>query len=337
MKKRGRGVACMFYPIGSTGKPNPGSAFVKVNHDGTAAVFVGAVDEGQGSTTALAQLVAEELGIEFEDVRMITADTELTPYDQGTGACRVTYVVGNAVKRTAAKAKKLLLEAAAYKFKLANTDSLVAEKGTIYLKDFPQKGLTIAEAAWTSERELGKPVIAAESYAPNLIGLDGDGQGKPYQTHVFATQIAEVEVDTETGEVDIIKLAAVHDCGKAINPGMVEGQIEGGVVMGVGYALMEELIQVNGDVLNKSFVDYAIPTAVDAPGEIVTGIIEYPEEGGPFGAKGVGEPTQLPTAPAIINAIYDAVGVRIYDLPATPQKILLALKSLPEQRIGTNL
>lgn len=150
------------------------------------------------------------------------------------------------------------------------------------------------------------------------------GQGTPFENYVFATQIAEVEVDDETGEVDVLKVIAVHDCGTPINPMLVEGQIEGGISMGLGYALLEELVVENGKVENPNFVDYVLPTAMDMP-EIEISLIENPDPLGPFGAKGIGEPATVPTAPAIINAIYDAVGVRIRELPVTPQKILNAL------------
>jgi len=329
MKKKGKGIACMYYPIGSTGKPNASGAYIKMHNDGTVVVSIGAVDEGQGSTTAMAQIVAEELGIDFDQIRMITADTELTPFDYGTGACRVTYVQGNAVKKTAEVVKKMLQAAAAAKLNVANPDRLVLKGGKIMLDGFSERNMLISEAAFYSERVLGKPVMAAESFTPATFPIDPEtGHGRPYETYAFATQIAEVEVDTETGEVEVLKLIAVHDCGKAINPMFVEGQIEGGVVMGLGYALMEDLKEdgTNGGVINNSFVDYYLPTAADIPRELTVDYVEQVEKNGPFGAKGMAEPTQLPTAPAVINAIYDAIGVRIYDLPATPEKVLLALK-----------
>ena len=151
------------------------------------------------------------------------------------------------------------------------------------------------------------------------------GHGKPYGAYVFATQIAEVEVDTETGEFEVLKITAVHDCGQAINPMFVEGQIEGGVAMGLGFGTMEEMVVEQGRVRNPQFTDYIMPTALDVP-QIVTRIVERPEPSGPFGAKGIGEPALLPTAPAIVNAIQNAVGVRIRSLPATPEKILTALE-----------
>ncbi|MDI6707352.1 MAG: molybdopterin-dependent oxidoreductase [Bacillota bacterium] len=329
MKRKGKGIACMIYPMDPSGKSSSSAAVVKVNHDGTAVVFIGAPDLGQGSTTVLAQIAAEELGIRFEEVRMIVADSELTPYDEATGASRVTYIVGNAVKRAASKARQILLEAAARKLNIIDAEKLVAEKGIIYFDGYSHLNISIADAAWASEREFGKPIVAADSFGTVGIGLDPEtGQGKVFEKHIFATQIAEVEVDTETGQVEILKVVAVHDCGRAINPLLVEGQIEGGVSMGIGYALMEEMIEDDetGELLNNSFVDYHLPTAMDMPKDLVVGIVECPDKDGPFGALGIGEPTPCPTAPAIINAIYDAVGVKIRDLPATPEKVLKAIK-----------
>jgi len=324
----------MIYPMDPSGTSSSSAAVVKVNHDGTVVVYVGSPDLGQGSTTVLAQIAAEELGVKFEDVRMIVADSELTPYDECTGASRVTYIVGNAVKRAASKAKRILFEAAARKLDIIDAEKLVAKKGLIYLDGYPQLNISIGDAALASERVFGKPIVAADSFGTVGVGLDPEtGQGKVFEKHIYGTQIAEVEVDTETGKVDILKIVAVHDCGLAINPMLVEGQIEGGVSMGIGYALMEEMIEdkETGKLLNDSFVDYYIPTALDMPKDFVVGIVECPDKDGPFGALGIGEPTPCPTAPAIINAIYDAVGVTIRDLPATPEKVLKAIKEKEEK------
>ncbi|MGE5263131.1 MAG: xanthine dehydrogenase family protein molybdopterin-binding subunit [Acidobacteriota bacterium] len=327
MIKRGKGIACMVYPIGFTSYPNPSSAFVKVHPDGTAVVLTGATDVGQGSTTVLAQIAAEELGIAFEDVTLVTGDTERTPYDLGSVASRVTYIAGNAVQRAAAEAKKILLDVAADMLDAIGPEELAAGGGQIYVRDRPERKVTIAAVAKEANLGKGRPPIGDASYNPKTTFLDPEtGHGTPYETYVFATQIAEVEVDTETGEVRVLRIAAAHDCGKAINPMMVEGQIEGGISMGLGYGLLEEIVQENGVVKNPQFTDYILPTALDMPSDIQVAIVEDPVDTGPFGAKGVGEPSLIPTAPAIINAIYDAVGVRIRDLPATPSKILAALR-----------
>jgi len=324
MKKRGKGIAAMFYPIGFTSYPNPGAAFLKVNQDGTANLYIGTADIGQGSTTVLAQIAAEELGVDYDQVTVVAADTKLTPFDLGTVASRVTYIVGNAVQRAAAQAKQILYEVAAEDLNVSPS-GLASSHGYIYVSGLPERRVELSTVAQKAYMQKGRPPIGAGTFNPVTTMLDQEtGHGKPYGTYVFGAQIAEVEVDTETGEVEIVKITAVRESGRALNPLLAEGQVEGGVAMGVGYALIEEMVVEQGRVKNPQLVDYVIPTALDVP-EIVTSIVERPDPTGPFGAKGIGEPSLLPTAPAIVNAIQDAVGVRIRDLPATPEKILKAL------------
>lgn len=326
MKKRGKGVACMVYPIGFTSYPNPSTAFVKVNQDGTAVIFTGTTDVGQGSTTALAQIAADELGISYESVTMVTGDTERTPYDLGSVASRVTYIGGNAVKLAAAEAKRTLLEVAEDMLEVSLEDLEVGD-GHVYVRGFPEKRVPIADVAREATATRGRPPMGSGTYNPETTFLDPEtGQGKPYEEYVYATQIAEVEVDTETGEVEVLRIVAAHDCGRAVNPMLLEGQIEGGVAMGLGYGLLEEIVLVDGEVQNPQFTDYVLPTALDVPA-IEVAIVEKPAPKGPFGAKGVAEASLLPTAPAIVNAIYDAVGVRIRELPVTPEKIVAGLKA----------
>lgn len=330
MKKRGKGIAAMFYPVGGTSYANAGSAFIKVNADGTAVLYIGATDIGQGSVTAMAQIAAEELGIEFANIAVVSSDTKLTPFDFGPRASRTTYIVGNAVQKAAAEAKQILLEVAAEALQVT-PGGLGAQDGYIYVLGFPERRITIREVADRAQNIKGRPVLGTGSFNPVTTYLDKEtGHGKPFGAYVFATQIAEVEVDTETGEVELLKITAVHDCGKAINPMLVEGQIEGGVAMGIGFGLMEEMVVDHGRVKNPQMTDYIVPTAMDVP-TIVTSIVERPEPTGAFGAKGIGEPSLLPTAPAIVNAIQDAVGVRLRDLPVTPEKVL---KALEEQSQG---
>lgn len=315
----------MYYPLGFTSYPNPSGAFVKYNPDGSAIVLTGAQDIGQGSATVLAQIAAETLGIPYERVTLLYGDTQAVPMDAGSVASRVTYIAGNAIKKACEQAKATLLEVAAEMMGVLAHGLEVAD-GYVYLKDFPEKRLPISDVARTAEVSKGRPCQGEATYNPATTLLDKEtGHGRPYETFVYAAQVAEVEVDTETGEVEILKMYAVHDCGKAINPMMVEGQIEGGIAMGIGYALMEKMEFDNGRVVNPQFANYILPTALDVP-PIECGIVEVPEPKGPFGAKGIGEPSLLPTAPAIVNAIYDAVGVRIRDLPATPEKILAELE-----------
>jgi CO/xanthine dehydrogenase Mo-binding subunit len=321
------GIATMFYPVGVSALPNPSAAFVKINSDGSAVVYIGAADVGQGSSTVMVQIASEILGIPYDMVSIVKGDTKYGPYDQGTVASRVTYVLGNAVMSAAIAAREPLFRIASEEFRIA-TDSLVAENGYVYVKNYPEKKLAIADLARIAYVLRGWIPVGAGSYTPPVTPLDPvTGHGKPFPAYVYATQIAEVEVDTETGYYDVIDLIAVHDCGKAINPMLVEGQIEGGISNGIGYAMCEEMVMKLGKVMNPQFTDYIMPTALDMPA-ITVDLVERPEPTGPFGAKGVGEPSLMPTAPAIINAIEDAVGVKIRELPLTPEKLFNAIQKI---------
>ncbi len=326
MKHTGRGIACMWYPIGFTVAANPSAAMVKVNEDGTATVVTGTVEIGQGSLTALGQIAAQELGLAADDVLVVAGDTDTTPMDTGPIASRTTFVTGEAVRRAAHAAKRVLFETAAPILGVPVSD-LEAADHQIRVKAFPQHKLAIREVASRALIREGTPPIGVGSFNPPTVAMDPDtGQGKPFAAYVYATQIAEVVVDDETGEVEVIRICAAHDSGTAINPALIEGQIEGGIAMGVGMALHEEiLLDDDGRQLNPNLTDYIIPTTLDMP-RIEVDIIETHDPVGPFGAKGVGEPTLVPTAAAIANAIFDAVGVRITDLPATSEKVLMALK-----------
>jgi CO/xanthine dehydrogenase Mo-binding subunit len=327
MKKRGTGIATMFYPVGVSALPNPSAAFVRINSDGSAFVYIGAADVGQGSSTVMIQIAAETLGIPFERVTLIKGDTKYGPYDQGTVASRVTYVLGNAVREASIAAREVLYRIACEEFRIT-PDALVAENGYVYVKTFPEKKLSIIDLARVAYTLRGWMPVGAGSYTPPVTPLDPvTGHGKPFPTYVYATQIAEVEVDTETGYYDVLRIIAVHDCGRAINPLLVEGQIEGGISNGVGYAMSEEMVMKDGKVMNAQFTDYIMPTALDMP-EIIVDIVERAEPTGPFGAKGVGEPSLMPTAPAIINAVENAVGVKIRELPLTPEKLFNAMREI---------
>jgi CO/xanthine dehydrogenase Mo-binding subunit len=334
MKRRGRGIACMWYPIGFTVSANPSAATVKVNEDGTATVLTGTVETGQGSLTVLGQIAAEALGIATDDVHVVSADTDTTPMDTGAIASRTTYVTGNAIWLAAETAKAILFEAAAPILGV-KVSQLEAKDRKIQVKSFPQRNVSIGEVAHRSQVVLGQPAIGSASWNPPTVAMDPDtGQGKPFATYVYATQIAEVDVDDETGEVEVLRIAAAHDCGTAINPMLVEGQVEGGISMGVGMALQEEMLfDANGRHINPNLTNYIMPTSLDMP-EITVDIVQDFDPTGPFGAKGVGEPTAVPTAAAILNAIHDAVGVRVASLPATSEKILAAIKAsrAPEQK-----
>ncbi len=243
----------------------------------------------------------------------------------------MTYIVGNAVKQAAWQAKQILLETAEEMLEVSSVD-LEVRDGIISVRGFPERNIPLSDVARQATLINGRPPMGSGSYNPETTFLDPEtGRGKPFEEYVYATQIAEVEVDTETGEVEVLQIAAAHDCGKAINPMLLEGQIEGGVAMGLGYGLLEEMVLEGGEVQNPQLTDYVLPTAMDVPAMTLS-IVEQPAPKGPFGAKGVAEASLLPTAPAIINAIYDAVGVRIRELPATAEKILAALKAMQDQQ-----
>lgn len=324
MKKRGRGMACMWYPIGFMVKSNPSAATIKLNEDGTAILLTGTVETGQGSLTVLSQIAAEELGIRPQDVSVVSADTDTTPMDTGAIASRTTYVTGNAVRQAAVELKQMVFDVAGRMLGV-QPDQLEVKDGRIQVVGFPQKGLTMGEVTFNSQVVLGRPLQASGSYNPPTAPLDPEtGQGKPFNTYVYATQIAEVEVDTETGQVDVLRIVAAHDCGTAVNPMLVEGQVQGGIAMGIGFALSEEILYEEGRPINPSLTNYVAPTSMDVP-DVDVVIVDNYEPTGPFGAKGVGEPTLVPTAAAICNAIFDAVGVRIHTLPATPERVLEAM------------
>ena len=309
IKKRGIGLAVGRHASGSKPfVPEVSGAFVKLNVDGTVNIITGASEIGQGLKTVLAQIGAEAIGASFEDIAIIDTNTASAPYDLGTYGSRDTFIVGGAVKAAAEDAKRKLLELAA---KLLKVDSKVLDvkNGRVSVKGSPEKGMMVAEVL--------------RSVSP-LYSILGEAYYEPRgNAPAFAAQFAEVEVDTETGVIKVIKLVAAHDVGRAINPMLLEGQIEGGLMMGIGYSLCEEQLLNNetGMTLNPNFTDYKILTAHDMP-EIVAIIVESIEPNGPFGAKGIGEMTCVPTAAAIANAVKDAAGIRIKELPMTPEKIL---------------
>jgi nicotinate dehydrogenase medium molybdopterin subunit len=327
VRRRGRGIGCMWYPIGFTVAANPSAACVKVNEDGTATLLTGTVETGQGALTVLAQIAAEELGIATDDVHVVSGDTDATPMDTGAIASRTTYVTGNAVRLAAAQAKAVLFDVAAGMLGVV-AGELEARDRKIQVKAYPLRGLAIADVARQAQLVAGRPAIGSASWNPPTVPLDPEtSQGKPFSTYVYATQIAEVEVDDETGEVEVLRIAAAHDCGTPINPMLVEGQVEGGIAMGLGFALQEEILFDDaGRQLNPSLTNYIVPTSLDMP-QIEVDLVESYDPTGPFGAKGVGEPTSVPTAAAILNAICDAVGVRLTSLPATAERVLAAIRA----------
>jgi carbon-monoxide dehydrogenase large subunit len=314
---RGVGIACEYK---ATKTPSGSAAFVKVEQDGSASIITSAVEVGQGVKTILAQIVSEELGVPVQRINVTTPDTDYTPFDASTTASRATFHMGNAVRLAAKDAKEQLLALAAPVLGVDAKD-LEAINGEIRAKGTGRK-ISIAEAI-KSRYKAGQTVLGRGSYYPEIQGTMFSARSVFY---MYGTQAVELEVDPETGKITILKVAAAHDVGKAINPMACEGQIEGGVVQGIGTAIFEEVkYDDGGRMLNPNFRDYRVPTAADAP-EIAPIIVEAAHEEGPFGAKGIGEMTLVSTPTAIGNAIFNATGIRIKDLPITQEKMFDLLK-----------
>ncbi len=330
-RNHGFGLACMIYTCGTGGRHDYSSAVVRMNEDGTVGLMVGAPDVGQGCRTTLAQICAQELGIRYEDVWVDQPDTDHSPVDLfGANASRITYITGNAVKSAAAEAKKRLLEGASEKWEAAIQDLLIVDS-QIYVKGVSKPLGGIKDLVMEMHRPLGQTIVTSGTYHTPGEPIDEEtGQSQFIPVYTFATQLAEVEVDPETGLVSVLNVWSAHDVGKTVNPVNVEGQVEGGVQMGLGFALSEEIVRDQGHTLNASFRDYKMFTAMDMP-RIIPIIVEVPEPLGPYGARGVAESTTIPTAAAIANAVANAIGVRIKELPLSPERVLAAIKKKSER------
>ena len=324
--KRGRGVASLWYGIGfGAGIPDRGNAIVEVLPDGTVKVFVSTVDYGQGSTTIFSQIAAETLGVTVEKVTMITGDSHTTPNCGSSVATRQTFITGNAIKNTCDMLAKDIREVAALLLE-TSPDSVRMSNDKVWTADQPERTFSASDvfAAFLTH---GKPLrregwFKGEQYTQPLDPITG--QGNAYHPIAYGTQIAEVTVDTKTGTVKVDRIIACHYIGRALNPQAVRGQIIGGISMGWGYALSEDSLSVEGRIEAANFGKYRLMRTVDTPKHDVI-LLEDPEPTGPYGAIGIGEPPTVATAPAITNAICDAIGHRITKLPATPDKILAAL------------
>lgn len=318
MKKRGIGVGCMYYGLGyGFSRQDVSAATIEICEDGSVIVRSGEVDYGQGSDTIFCQIVAEELGIKYNEIMLITADTLTTPNAGPTSASRVTYVTGMAMLK-AARALRRTMKSLAEKILAA--EDLVFTGGNVYSASNPDKTISFKELSRRCHLA-GLPIVETAWHDNTTMDVDPEtGQGDAYSAYSYAAQLAEVEVDTDTGQVEVLRVVAAHDVGKAINPSNVEAQIEGGVVMGIGYALMEEIKQNGGFLETGSLDEYMLPTSLETPA-IEPHIIEIPVSRGPYGAKGVGEPASIPTAPAILSAISNALGIRITELPASLENL----------------
>jgi len=314
-KRRGIGVAGMWYGCGNTALPNPSTIKVGLHRDGRIVLFQGAVDIGQGANTVMVQICADALEMDMAVVSYVGADTDMTPDAGKTSASRQTFVSGNATFEASRRLRAALL-----------TLADASEDGRLELRD---ERLVVHDQGETKTFDLGGVAaddagfvaLAEATYDPPTTPLDSNGQGNPYAIFGFGAQLAELEIDSSVGTVELLRITAAHDVGRAVNPTLVEGQIEGGIAQGIGMALMEEYLPGR----NENLHDYLIPTFGDVP-EVVNILIESNDPLGPYGAKGIGEHTLIPTAPAILNAIRDAAGSPVRDLPATPARVLAAVR-----------
>lgn len=333
MKKRGVGMATVMFGFGyGEGFPDHSVAAIKIKPDGRIELKTALADVGQGAHTLVCQIAGEILAVPIHQIDLVSGDTAVMRNAGSTSATRQTYFTGNAVKNAAETLKSRIYDLAVRV--LGRTyPELYIENARIIPHGHLDEALTYAELARIAA-EKGEGLEAEAAFFPMTTAPDEKGQGeKVYVAYTFVTQIVEVEVDTDTGEVELLRVVTAPDVGQAIHPQNVEGQIEGGTVMGLGMALMEKVyFNEEGYLVNHDLSTYLIPTAMDVPG-METVLVEAEEPSGPFGAKGIGEPACIAAAPAVINAIYHACGVRIKDLPATPEKILRELKKKSQQVI----
>jgi aldehyde oxidoreductase len=309
--RRGVGVACMWYGIGNTSLSNPSEMVIGITRAGRIFLYSGAVDIGQGSNTIMLQIAADALGVPVDSIDLVTGDTDLTRDAGKTSASRQTFVSGNAARLAGGALRAEILRRVN-----AGPGAIIrVGDGKICVGD-----VTLDIGSMPANAH-GLVLCGEGRFDPPTTPLDADGQGSPYASYAFAAQAALVEVDIELGTVRCLRIVAAHDVGRAINPQQVEGQIHGGIAQGLGLALMEEFVPGRTDNLH----DYLIPTIGDIP-PIETILIERPDPFGPYGAKGVGEPALIATAPAILNAIAAATGVRLTQVPATPDRVRAALR-----------
>jgi len=313
----------MWYGCGNTSLPNPSTIRVGLKPDGRIALHQGAVDIGQGSNTIVTQICADALHVPIDRFDLVSGDTAISPDSGKTSASRQTFVTGKAAYLAGTSLRKAIIALAQ-----------VPDSAEVTLGD----GFLLVRSVDTSTRialstlpldNYGYVLTAEGTFDPPTSPLDENGQGKPYAVYGFGAHMAEVLVDVDLGTVQVTKITAAHDVGRAINPTLVEGQIEGGAAQGLGMALMEEFVPGKGENLH----DYLIPTVGDIP-LIESILIEDPSPIGPYGAKGIGEQAVIPTAPAILNAIHDATGVRVKRLPATPDRLRAAIVAHKETARG---
>jgi len=321
---RGAGVACAMKAVLT---PSISGAVVEMSSDASVTVLSSTVEMGQGSETILAQIAAEELTVPVEHVQVVQPDTQVTPYDTITAGSRSTYHMGNAVRLAAREVRRQLLAAAADRLE-AHPDDLDLADGGVVVRGVPDRTLSIPDVFIARFGSRGTTMVGEAIFQTRAAPADPEtGQSERTTEHWFPTAAgAQVEVDRATGRVRVVKLVVAADVGRAIHPRHCRQQIAGAALMGLSHALFEQMVLDQGQVVNGTLLDYQVPSTLDLPDEIVPVVVEVPHPGGPFGAKGVGETGLLAVAPAVANAVAAAVGVRLRDLPLTPERVLGALR-----------
>ncbi|MBI2217550.1 MAG: molybdopterin-dependent oxidoreductase [Candidatus Rokubacteria bacterium] len=325
--QRGVGYAGMFHVGGGARiyRSDGCGAIVKVDDFGTVSLITGATEIGQGSETVLAMIVAETLGVPLERVTVVNSDTAVKPWDVGAHASRTTFIAGNAARLAAEKVRADVLRLAAEQLD-EPVEHLDVKRGDVFVTSDPRRRLPYDRVVRSGHlRPGGRPLVAEAFYDPPTAMLDKDLHGNVSATYGFAAQAVMLDVDPATGAVKVQRIVSAHDVGRALNPLAAEGQIHGGIHMGLGYALSERLVVEDGHVLTSSFMDYAVFKAEDMP-ETIVKLIETVDQEGPFGAKGLGESGVIPVSAAVANAVKDAIGVRFTELPITPARIHAALR-----------
>lgn len=314
------GAGTRYYKFNST------DAYVKIGRDGTVFLTTPVADVGQGTRTAMVQIAAEELGVGVDDIVLLLDDTDTIPYDLGAFGSRETVICGNAVKLAAMQAREEILQFAEG---ILDTEAsaLTIQNGLIRDRENENISIPFPDAIERIFRS-GTTISTIGHFIDTTLPTDENlatGTGPLFPSYSFGAIMVEVEIDITTGQITVMRVVGAYDIGQLINPTLVEGQIEGAVVQGLGFALTEDLIEEKGSIINPDFMDYKIFTAADIP-HMESLFIERDDPFGPYGAKGIGEPGLVPMAPAVANAVYDAIGVRIRDLPITPEKVCQALK-----------
>jgi CO/xanthine dehydrogenase Mo-binding subunit len=331
---RGTGLAAVNYPTGMNLGGDPSQALVHATTSGSFVVTLSATDLGQGLRTVIAQIAAEALGVDFDQIVIATADTDTGPHDMGTFASRATHRVGNAVKMAALEARGVVLELAAEEFGVGIDAVDTDGQGNVVVKGVPNCSMRVADVASRAQFQYGRTVAGRGVFMKPKSEVDPEtGAMDPDSTEAHACTVAEVEVDTETGVVRVVSIRSAYEVGRQVNPALVQGQIRGGAFMGMAHALYEttEPYYPARDHSPRDFAQYLLPGPAELP-QIESVVLEMPSANGPYGVKGVGEMTANSPIPAIVNAIYDACGVRIDSLPVTPEKVLRGLEARGDNR-----